>query len=104
MSNKNRGKFLVHLHLEELIQKRFGAYVDVEHSQFNPLVTNERGKEIKARTTVWAYQTIDDAKKGENPIAVANAECSKNDAFVKREGLTLALRRLYRDLASKNFA
>jgi hypothetical protein len=106
MRNKNNNStFKPHVHLERLVKEKFGVYVEVFHDQFNPPILNHRNKPIRARTTVMAFRNIEDAKAAsQNPgsvqaIALASSECSVNDTFEKRVGLTKAYSRLYRELA-----
>ncbi len=108
----NKPKFLVHNYLENLVKEKFGVFVDITHEQYNPPIKNPRNKMIKARTSVFAYNNVQEAITASKefhssatatvfPLAVAHSECAIGDVFVKRDGLTRALRRLYRDLANK---
>jgi len=94
VQNTKSGKFLLHNHLENLLNQR-GYYVDIKHEQF------PGNKKVRATTTVKAYKSVEDAKKKVNSVGEAVAICSVNDQFVKTYGLTVALRRLYRDLVNK---
>jgi len=92
--NTNKPKTYIHNHLESLLNQK-GYFVDIKHEQF------PGNKKVRATTTVWAYNSVADAKKKVNPVGQAVAVCSINDQFVKTYGLTTALRRLYRDLVNK---
>ncbi len=100
--------FKVHVHLEKLIKDKFGVFLEVYHDQFNPPIKNYRNKPIRARTTVMAYSSANDAVKASKepgsviPVGIAHAECSANDVFEKRVGLAKAYHRLYRVLAAQN--
>ena len=96
----------VHIFLESLIKEKFGVFLEVYHNQFDPPVKlpNSR-KLIRARTTVMAYRSPEEAElASKNPgtikaLAIASAECSVQDTFIKRVGLSKALHRLYRELS-----
>jgi len=97
----------VHIFLENLVKQKFGVFLEVYHTQFNPPVKlpNSR-KLIRARTTVMAYRNAEEAEQASKnpgtikPIALASAECSVGDNFVKRVGLQKSLHRLYRELSA----
>lgn len=98
----------VHIFLENLIKDKFNVFIEVYHNQFDTPVRLPNSKKlIRARTTVLAYSSAEDAMKAHNEpgsveaIALASSECSVNDQFVKRVGLQKALHRLYRELSSK---
>lgn len=101
MNKPEKGK--VHVFLENLIQQKFGVFLEVQHKQFEGNSVTS-GKPIRARTTVMAFSTKEDAKnfKTNNKIpfvSCAHSECSIHDNFSKKVGLTKALHRLYRNLA-----
>lgn len=104
----NNSTFKPHVHLERLVKDKFGVYVEVFHDQFDPPIKNHRNKPIRARTTVMAFKSVEDAKAASiNPgsvdaVAIAVSECSSKDNFEKRVGLTKAYHRLYRVLAAQN--
>lgn len=104
----NNSTFKPHVHLERLVKEKFGVYIEVFHDQFNPPILNYRNKPIRARTTVMAFKSAEDAKAASvhpgsvTAVAVATSECSVNDTFEKRIGLTRAYSRLYRVLAARN--
>jgi hypothetical protein len=105
-STKKKDKFHPHVHLENLIKNKFGLFIEVNHRQFDPPTLNFRDKPIRARTTVRAFKSIEDAKnffqkKGVFAVAGAISECSIHDNFVKRVGLQKALHRLYREISQK---
>ena len=97
----------VHVYLETLLKEKFGVFLEVYHTQFNPPVRLPGSNvSIRARTAVMAYRSraeadIANAAPGTvKPLAMATAECSIRDPFIKREGLRIALHRLYRELAA----
>lgn len=108
MNTNKPAKNLVHIYLNDLINKAFGVTLEIHHTQFddkNPGFSSY-GKPIRARTAVLAYKTREDAieakknpSSGVKPLTIAIAECSIKDSFNKRVGLTKALHRLYRNLA-----
>jgi hypothetical protein len=101
-------KASVHTYLEDLIRNRFGVFLDVVHTQFSKKSPgySAYGKPLRARTAVFAYRSKEDAiAVRENPeikpVGMAISECSVNDQFNKKVGLSKALHRLYRELAAK---
>jgi len=108
ITNNKPAKKNIHLYLESLINQKFGVFLEVHHTQFdkkNPGFS-AYGKPLRARTAVLAYKTKEDAINVRNnpeiqPVSVAIAECSVNDPFEKRVGLSKALHRLYRNLAAQ---
>jgi hypothetical protein len=107
--NNKPAKNKVHVFLENLIKQKFGVFLEVYHTQFNPPVKlpNSR-KLIRARTTVMAYKDAREAELASQnpgtikPLALASAECSVQDTFIKRVGLQKSLHRLYRELSAVN--
>jgi hypothetical protein len=98
----------VHVYLEELFKEKFGVFLEIHHTQFNPPVRLPHSrKTIRARTAVMAYKDraeVDIANSAPGtvkPLAITESCCAANDVFVKREGLRLALHRLYRELSAK---
>lgn len=97
--------FKAHVYLDQLIKDKFGVFLEIYHDQFSPPIPNYRRKLIRARTTVMAFASAEDATKAHKnpgtviPIAISSSECSEGDIFIKRVGLEKALRRLYRQLS-----
>jgi len=104
MNNQNTNtKFKAHVHLMNLIKQRFNVVLEVRHDRFDNL-TNPMDKSSgfpRAITHVEAYANIEDAHNRQNVLATAAAYCSWNDQFTRSAGLTVALRRLYQELAAK---
>ena len=86
----------VHERLTDLIKKRFGVYLEINHRQYP-----SPDAPYSAVTTVMAFRSLVDARSGVNPLGQAQAKCVRGDQFVRAKGLEIALRRLYRDLAAK---
>lgn len=95
--NNSKKKFLPHVHLEKLIREKFNPYLVVNHVRFESPVLNEKNKAIIARTIVRAYPSK--GSKEDEVIAYAYSECSAEDKFERAKGLTVAYRRLYREMA-----
>lgn len=91
----------VHEKLATLIKQRFNVFLEVNHSRFSSPVTIDQNADITAITTVAAYQSLEDARSQRNPVGLARAFCSVHDRFERRRGLTIALQRLYRQLANQ---
>lgn len=86
---QTKQKFLPHVHLENLIKNKFGVSLTIRHAQ------NVIGRPEGGYTSVTAYSD----KHAVAPIAQEIAYCRPGEAFNKRTGLTVSLRRLYRTLA-----
>lgn len=104
-NNKTNAQFAPHVYLEKLINSKFGVFLEIHHDRFSPPIKNHRNKLISARTMVAAYKTKEEAisvKKKQGvivPICVSASECSVEDQFEKKIGLTKALNRMYRHLS-----
>lgn len=95
-----KAKFHPHVHLANLIQNRFGAHIELTHTPVNGELSS-RNQPLSHITTAIAYPSIADAKKHENVLGIGRAMCVKGDRFERKVGATVALRRLYRDLAGE---
>jgi hypothetical protein len=100
--------FKAHVYLDSLIKQKFNVFLEIYHDQFNPPIPNYRRKLIRARTTVMAFKSAEDAMLAHKnpgtitPVAIASSECSAEDVFVKRVGLQKSLHRLYRQLSANS--
>lgn len=94
----------IHIHekLATLIKQKFGVFLEVNHSRFSYPVTIDQNADIIAITTVTAYENLEDARSQRNAVGFARAFCAVRDRFERRKGLTLALQRLYRQLANQS--
>jgi hypothetical protein len=109
IKTNNPAKCQVHIYLNNLICEKFNVILEIQHKQFtdkNPAYSFFSGKPIRARTSVAAFKTKEDAILHSKdpkimPIVIAFSECSIKDSFCKRTGLAKALHRLYRGLANK---
>ena len=109
LTNNKPAKNKVHVFLESLIKEKFGVFLEVYHNQFDPPVKLKNSRKlIRARTTVMAYKDAREAELASRnpgtikPLALASAECSVQDTFIKRVGLQKSLHRLYRELSAAN--
>lgn len=92
----------VHQHLAKIIKERFGVFLEVQHLQYpNGHRIRKHEHMFRAVTHVWAYHSLDDARNFREPITRASAYCGMSDQFVRAEGLVIAMRRLYRQLANQ---
>lgn len=109
--NTKPAKGQAHVFLQSLIEQKFGVFLEIQHDQFKtPVRIPCSNRTIRARTVVSAYNNREEAfinvtNPGTvRPVAFAISECSLADQFVKKEGLRLALHRLYRELSAKKKA
>lgn len=104
--NNKPAKNKVHIFLENLVKQKFGVFLEVYHTQFpEPVKLPNSRKLIRARTTVMAFKSAEEAEQAsKNPgsvqaLAIASAECKIEDQFIKKIGLQIALRKIYRELS-----
>ncbi len=94
-NGSNPTKEKLHIYLANLVKKKFGVFLEIDHQRFD-----NADSKLRAITRIRAYNSLEDAKNNKNMIAAGLSHCSRGDQFVRSTGLEIALRRLYRDLSN----
>lgn len=101
-TQSTRSAIKTHEFLINLIKTKFNVFLEIHHERFSePFHPITTGLPIRARTVVMAYRSLEDARRGYSFIAMGTANCAWQDRFERAKGLTIALQRLYRQLANQ---